>query len=68
LPGKPKENFKTGRSDDVAKAAAAWRHFVALVEALPPDRAQPLWADVYEQAAAATGQNLTPQGSTREWL
>ena len=41
--------------DDVAKAAAAWRHFVALLEVLPPDQAQPLWREVYEQAARAIG-------------
>jgi hypothetical protein len=45
---------KTKASDDVAKAAAAWRHFVALVEALPPDQARPLWRDIYEQAARAS--------------
>ena len=40
-------------SDDVAKAAAAWQRFVALMEALRADQAQRLWADVYEQAAQA---------------
>jgi hypothetical protein len=59
---------KAKGSDDVAKAVAAWHRFVACLEALPADQAQPLWRDIYERAAAATGQNLTPQGSTREWL
>jgi len=31
---------------------AAWRRFVACVEALPPDQAAPLWRDVQKQAAA----------------
>ena len=62
-----KEN-KAKDSDDVAKAAAAWHRFVACMEALPPDQAAPLWREIYEQAAAANGQNLMPQGSTREWL
>ena len=48
--------------DDVAKAAAAWRHFVALVEALPPDQAQPLWREVYEQAARTIGGSSSASG------
>jgi hypothetical protein len=31
------------RATDVSKAAAAWRRFVACMEALPPDQAAPLW-------------------------
>jgi hypothetical protein len=30
----------------------AWR-FVACMEALPPDQAQPLWREAYERAAQA---------------
>jgi hypothetical protein len=45
---------KTKASDDVAKAAAAWRRCVACLEALPPDQAQLLWREVYEQAARAS--------------
>src|SRR5450759_3602226 len=39
-------------SDDAAKAAAAWRRFVACMEALPPDQAAPLWQAAQAQAAA----------------
>ena len=38
--------------DRVKAAAAAWRRFVSLMEALPPDQAAPLWRDVQRQAAA----------------
>jgi hypothetical protein len=44
---------KTARAGDRVKAAgAAWRRFVTLMEALPPDQAAPFWWNVYEQAAA----------------
>jgi hypothetical protein len=39
--------------DALAKAKAAWRKFVALVELLPPDRAAPLWQAAQAQAAVA---------------
>ncbi len=35
------------------EAAAAWRRFVACVEALPPEQAAPLWQAAQAQAAAA---------------
>jgi hypothetical protein len=37
---------------DVSKAAAAWRRFVACMEALPPDQVAPLWQAAHAQAAA----------------
>jgi hypothetical protein len=40
------------RATDVSKAAAAWRRFVACMEALPPDQAAPLWQAAQAQAAA----------------
>jgi hypothetical protein len=44
-------------ADDPAQAAAAaWRRFVASVEALPPDQAAPLWQTIQAEAAA----NLIP--------
>ena len=46
---------KNKGSDDVAKAAAAWHRCVACMEALPADQAQPLWREIYEQAAREIG-------------
>jgi len=44
---------KTICPDDARKAAAAaWRRFVACVEALPADLAAPFWRDVQAHAAA----------------
>ena len=44
---------KTARADDRVKAAgAAWRRFVACVEALPSDQAVPFWREAQAQAAA----------------
>ena len=37
-----KARTNTSRTDDAAKAAAAWRRFVACMELLPPDQAQPI--------------------------
>lgn len=39
------------------EAAAAWRRFVACMEALPPDQAAPLWQAVQAQAAIAIHPN-----------
>jgi len=44
---------KTKCSDNVSKAAAAWRRFVACVEALPPEQAAPFWRAIENQARAA---------------
>ena len=47
---------KTARADDRVKAAgAAWRRFVGLAEALPPDQAAPLWQSVHTEAATHIG-------------
>ncbi len=40
---------------DAAKAAAAWRRFVACVETLPADQAAPFWREAQAQAAALLG-------------
>lgn len=40
------------KPDAVAKAEAAWRHFVSCVAALPADQAMPLWQAIYTEAAA----------------
>ena len=49
---------KTKCPEDAAKAAAAaWRRFVACVEALPRDQAAPLWRAVQAQAAVAIDSN-----------
>jgi hypothetical protein len=34
---------------------AAWRRFVTLIEALPPDQAAPLWREARAQAAEFLG-------------
>jgi hypothetical protein len=46
---------KADDSDDVAKAAAPWRRFVASMGALPLDQAQPLWQAVRAHAARVIG-------------
>lgn len=46
------------RPDPAKAAAIAWRRFVACVEALPSDQAQPLWRDAYERAARAAGDSV----------
>jgi DNA-directed RNA polymerase specialized sigma24 family protein len=46
---------KTNDTDDVSKAAAAWRRFVACVNSLPPDQAAPLWQAAQAQANAVLG-------------
>jgi hypothetical protein len=45
---------KTKHTDNDAgkAAAAAWRRFVACVEALPPDEAEPFWRDDAQSAVA----------------
>jgi hypothetical protein len=50
---------KTKHTDNDAgkAAAAAWRRFVACVEALPPDEAEPFWQDVDAQSAVAIYPN-----------
>jgi hypothetical protein len=50
-----KATAPTAEKDANHVAVAAWHRLVACLEALPPDRAQPLWASVYEQAARAIG-------------
>jgi hypothetical protein len=41
------------KSPDIAEqATAAWQRCAALIEALPPDQAAPLWRNVQAQAAA----------------
>jgi hypothetical protein len=45
-------------SDDAAKAAAAWRRYVALIGKLPPDVALPIWQAVQAQAAAFLKRDL----------
>lgn len=43
---------KTSPEDALKAAAAAWRRFVACVEALPADQAQPLWRAAQAETAA----------------
>lgn len=51
---------KTNPGDNAAMAAAAaWRRFVACVEALPPDQAAPLWQAAQAQAGAFLGYDAT---------
>jgi hypothetical protein len=44
----PKSDGRTENA--VAAARAALNRFVACVEALPPEKAEPLWREVYERA------------------
>ena len=46
-------NGKKCPQDLKRDATAAWKRFVACVEALPPNQAVPLWREAQAQAAAA---------------